>query len=57
MTWDQRVKYLLRAASRAEGEGDSRVAELFRRMAADAEPPESRITLPRMTGRMECCPE
>lgn len=57
MTWDERVKYLLRAASRAEGEGDSRVAELFRRMAADAEPAAPKVTLSRLTSGLECCRE
>ena len=38
MRWDERIWLLLRAASRAEGEGDQRVARLFRRMADDARP-------------------
>ena len=33
-----RVTYLLRAARRAEGEGNHRVARIFRLMARDARP-------------------
>ena len=40
MSMDDRIQYLLRAARRAEGEGDARVARLFRRMAEDAQPAE-----------------
>ena len=36
MSLEERVKFLLRAASRVEEEGDSRVANLFRQMASDA---------------------
>lgn len=38
MTVDERIRYLLRVATRAEGEGDLRVARSFRRMAEDARP-------------------
>lgn len=38
MRWDERIWLLLRAASRAEGDGDQRIARLFRRMAEDALP-------------------
>ncbi|MCG6955106.1 MAG: hypothetical protein LJF04_03865 [Gemmatimonadetes bacterium] len=38
MTMDERIRFLLRAATRAEGEGDERVARNFRRMAEDARP-------------------
>jgi hypothetical protein len=38
METDQRVRHLLRAAQRAEGEGDVRTARNFRLMAADARP-------------------
>ena len=38
MKWDERIWLLLRAASRAEGDGDHRVARLFRRMAEEARP-------------------
>lgn len=32
---EERIRYLLRTAIRAEGEGDLRIASLFRRMAED----------------------
>lgn len=35
-----RVAYLLRAARRAEGEGNARAARIFRLMARDARPAE-----------------
>ena len=38
MKWDERIWLLLRAASRAEGNGDQKIAKLFRRMAEDARP-------------------
>jgi hypothetical protein len=38
MTMDERIRFLLRAATRAEGEGNERVARNFRRMAEDARP-------------------
>ena len=38
MRVDQRIRFLLRTALRAEGEGDLRVAELFRRMAEELRP-------------------
>jgi hypothetical protein len=38
MRMDERIRFLLRAALRAEGEGDLRVAELFRRMADELRP-------------------
>jgi hypothetical protein len=38
MTMDDRVRFLLRAATRAEDEGNERVARNFRRMAEDARP-------------------
>lgn len=40
MTADERVQFLLRAASRAEMEGDPRVALILRRRAAEARPAE-----------------
>ncbi len=40
MSVETRIRYLLQAASRAEGDGDVRVARLFRRMAEDARPVE-----------------
>jgi len=38
MRVDERIRFLLRTALRAEGEGDLRVAELFRRMADELRP-------------------
>lgn len=38
MSMDERIRFLLRAASRAEGEGDQRAARIFRRMAEEARP-------------------
>lgn len=38
MSVDEKVRMLLRAAARAEGEGDVRVARIFRRRAEDARP-------------------
>ena len=38
MCVDERIRFLLRTALRAEGEGDLRVAELFRRMADELRP-------------------
>ena len=38
MSVEERIGYLLRAAARAEGRGDLRVARTFRRMAEDARP-------------------
>ncbi len=35
MSMEDRVKFLLRAASRVEEEGDGRVADLFRQMAGE----------------------
>ncbi len=35
MNVEDRVKFLLRAASRVEKEGDGRVADLFRKMAGE----------------------
>ena len=45
MTVDERIRYLLRAAIRAEGEGDLRVARAFRRMAEDARPLDGVLNL------------
>jgi hypothetical protein len=35
MKMDERVRFLLRTAIRVEGQGDLRIADLFRRMAED----------------------
>lgn len=57
MTVDERIRYLLRIAIRAEGEGDLRIARTFRQMAEDARPLDAVLEL---TGRMPaygCCAE
>lgn len=41
MTIEDRIRFLIRAAIRAEREGDARVARVLRRMAAEAVPLES----------------
>jgi len=38
MSVEDRIRYMLRAATRAEDEGDSRLARLYRRMAEEAQP-------------------
>lgn len=38
MTMEERIRFLLRIACRAEGEGNDRTARLFRRMADEARP-------------------
>jgi len=35
MNVEERIRYLMRTAIRAEGSGDERIADLFRRMAED----------------------
>jgi hypothetical protein len=35
MNVDERIRFLLRTAIRVEGQGDQRIASLFRRMAED----------------------
>ena len=40
---DERVRFLLRTAIRAEGRGDFRIAELFKRMAEDLRTGESAL--------------
>jgi len=35
MNVEERIRFLLRTAIRAEGEGDQRIANLFRRMAEE----------------------
>jgi len=46
MSVDDRIRYLLRAACRAEGEGKERVANLLRRMAREALPLDDAIVQP-----------
>ena len=38
MNIEERVRYLLQAATRAEGEGETRIARALRRMADEARP-------------------
>lgn len=45
MSAETRIRYLLQAATRAEGEGDVRTAELFRRMAEEARPVDGSLVL------------
>lgn len=40
MNVEERIRFLLRTALRAEGEGDLKIARLFRRMAEDLRPME-----------------
>ena len=42
MNFDERIGFLLRAAARAERDGDARVASALRRMADEARPFEPR---------------
>ena len=46
MRIEERIRYLLRAAQRAEREGDSKAARLFRRMAEEMKPLEGSTSLP-----------
>lgn len=58
MSVEERIRYLLRAALRAEGEGDSRVATTLRRMAEEARPLVGGARTPVLDAAgMECCPE
>ncbi len=43
MSVEERIRYLLRTAIRAEGRGNERIASLFRRMAEDMRPGESAL--------------
>ena len=45
---DERIRYLLRAATRAEGEGDLRIARIFRRMAEEARPLDASDLVPEL---------
>ena len=42
MKSDSKIRYLLRAALRAEGRGDLRTARNYRRMAEDVRPADAR---------------
>lgn len=43
MNVEERIRFLLRTAIRAEGKGDHRIANLFRRMAEDMRDGESAL--------------
>jgi len=45
MNVDERVRFLLRTAIRVEGQGDLRIADLFRRMAEDMRTGEGALLL------------
>ena len=45
MRMDERVRFLLRTAIRVEGQGDLRIAGLFRRMAEDMRTGEGALLL------------
>lgn len=45
MSTEQRLEYLLRAAIRAERNGEYRIARSLRRMAADIRPIDRSLTL------------
>lgn len=58
MKIEERIRYLLRASLRAEGEGNQRVAATLRRMAEEARPAgEALSTRTLELAGMECCPE
>lgn len=45
MSMEERIEYLLAAATRAERNGEYRIARTLRRMAADARPIDRSLTL------------
>lgn len=45
MSVEQRLEYLLRAALRAERDGEDRIARSLRRMALDMQPIDRSLTL------------
>lgn len=53
---EARIRYLLRAATRAEREGDDWVAQVFRRMAEEAGAPTADV-LARTLGSGAPCPQ
>lgn len=46
MSIESRVEYLLRAAARAEREGNGHLANILRKMAAELGPPDFGLPLP-----------
>lgn len=57
MKIEERVRYLLRLAHRAENEGDERVARAFRRMADEAKPLDAGRAVPALHPALGCCSE
>ena len=57
MTWEERMRYLLRAALRAESEGDRKVAETLRRMAREVVPLEISPPASTLDVAVVCCSE
>ena len=53
MSTDERIRFLLRAATRAEGEGERRIARIFRRMAQDARPADVYALGPELQATLE----
>ena len=44
MSFETRVKHLLRAAERADGEGNVRLANILRKMAAELRPADGTLS-------------
>lgn len=57
MSVEERIRYLLRAAVRAEREGSERAARALRRMAEEARPLDISVNLPLVRPEMGCCTE
>ena len=53
MSIEDRIRHLLRAASRVEREGNSRLAELFRQMAEEALPVNRPEVAPSVEGQSD----
>lgn len=57
MMVDERIRFLLRAAMRAEGEGDERIARIFRRMADEARPLDVQAMIEPLQPAWSGCPD
>jgi len=57
MTVDERIRFLLRTARRAEGDGEVRIARSFRRMAEEVRPLDVSRFVPPMHLTARCCAE
>ena len=57
MSVNERIRYLLRVAARAEGMGDARIARIFRRMAEEARPLDGVRFVPVLHPELGCCNE